>query len=273
MRKIKTYSKWVFLLIGLAFCSGEVLGQDLSDDFKVFSGLTLNYKLNKVSRISASAMGIYDPNISELSYYQYGLKYRHRVGANSYLSAKFDLVQISERDTNSYKGYKRIGLQYMHRARFKRFPMTNSIVAELFLPGFSKYQARFFYEGNLEWKIKKMPWRLRPFTKFKLYYYSGGRYTKYYNEKNELVAFKSPNDFHRWRWFWGLKFQPAKSLNVSLSYFWNEEFNARLNNNSDINIYNKDQTGIVLPFNSYGGVNVAISYTIRNKKKSTKTKK
>jgi hypothetical protein len=53
-----------------------------------------------------------------------------------------------------------------------------------------------------------------------------------------------------------------KNLNINLAYFWNEEFNANLNKNSQINVYNKSKTQIIAPFNSYGGLNISLNYDL-----------
>ena len=75
------------------------------------------------------------------------------------------------------------------------------------------------------------------------------------------VGQKSADDIHRWRWFGGIKMRILPSVSAKICYFWNEEFNAGLGTNSDINIYNKSKTSIRQPFNSYGAISTAITIT------------
>lgn len=260
------------LLIVLLFaCYWQFLNaQDFSNNHKIFGTTSIHYKLNKKSRVSVAYTNIYELDQRFTSFNQFGLRYRHRLGLRSYFHLKGDLIRLKQFDSTSFQDHSKISAAYTHSFRLSKFSLSNGVFAELFLPGFNKYQSRFIYEIGLTYNNKKWPFRLRPYTKFKIYYYQGGNYLSYYDDVGDLIALKAPNDFHRWRWYSGIKFRVLKSLNMSLSYFWNEELNFQLNKNSNINIYNKDKSAIVYPFNSYGAISCSLSYTIKHNKKSKK---
>ena len=241
--------------------------QDISNDFKSYHTLTLQYKLDKKNRLSLAYTGINDITPYDYNYAQFGLRYRRRLKGKRYINAKLDYISVKQSAMNVFKPFYRMSMGYIVNHRVKKFLLSNAIYGELFLPRFNKYQMRYIYNLDITYKWDMTDWRIRPYMKFKLYYYSRGNYLNYYSDEGDLVARKAPNDIHRWRWHMGFKLKPSKRFYVTLSYFWNEEFNAKINRNSEINIYNRNKTGVRFPFNSYGALALAMTYKIKHKKK------
>jgi hypothetical protein len=254
------------IFISLLACT-FVSAQDLTDDVKSFSSIIVNHKLNTKSRLSLGYTGITDLNTGNTNYHQIGLTYRYKTSKVGYISTNVDLISIQQRSTSSFKKYSRFGAGYTHNSSIGRFLIDNDFGGEVFFPKFSKYQYRWIYALDVTYRLNFTKWKIRPYSNLKVYYYSGGDLINYYDDEGDLLALKSPNDIHRWRWYLGVKMRPSKDINVILSYFHNEEFNAGINRFSDINIYNRKKTGIKLPFNSYAGINIALIYNLKFKRK------
>jgi hypothetical protein len=250
-----------FLLV-----SHLIIGQDLTNQHKYFNTYGLQYNLNKRSSISSSYTGIGELNNLKFTYHDIGVNFTRSISQKSDISFGVDLIKILQRNTSGFEQYFRTNIEYSHNTRIKKIAISNEFNAEAYFPKFNKYQYRFIYslDATYRWNITK--WKIRPYSKFKLYYYSGGKYLDYYDNESNLIAKKSPNDIHRWRWYWGLKMKPHKQLSLVVSYFWNEEFNAGLFENSNINIYNKNKNGIKYAYNSYGAINLSLTYTLKFKR-------
>lgn len=256
----------------LCFVGQILMSQDLTDQQKIFQSYSVQYNINKNSSISGSYTGIGELNNFAFTYHDFGLNYTRNISQNSDLSLGVDLIKINQRNTNSFSNYFRTNIEYARQYRINKFTLSSELNSEVYFPKFNKFQYRIIYSlgATYRWNITK--WKIRPYTKFKLYYYGGGKYLDYYDDESNLIARKSPNDIHRWRWYVGLKMRPHKQLSVVISYFWNEEFNASIFENSDINIYNKNKDGVRYAFNSYGAINLSFSYNIKFKKRKSDSK-
>ncbi len=259
--------KILFLIFLLAFALVNSHAQDLTDDIKTFTTLNVNYKLSDKTRASISYTGISDLAQAKTNYHQIGLTHRYKITPKSYISSNLDFIKINQRSENTFKNYTRVGFEYSRNSSWRRFLIGNDLGGEVFFPKFSKYQYRYIYSLDITYRLNFTKWKIRPYSNMKVYYYSGGDLINYYDNESNLMAIKAPNDIHRWRWYLGFKMKPSKNLSLIVSYLHNEEFNAGINRYSDINIYNRKKNGIKLPFNSYDGINLLLSYTLKFKTK------
>jgi hypothetical protein len=251
----------------LVLISQVVAGQDLTDDQKYFHTYGLQYKLNKKSTISASYTGIAELRNFQFNYHDIGVNFTRDLSKKSELSLGADLIQIKQRETKNFSNYFRSNIEYGYHTRFKKLALSHELNVEYYVPKFNKFQTRWIYGFDVTYRKSFTSWKIKPYSKFKLYYYGNGKYLDYYDEESNLIARKSPNDIHRWRWYWGFKMKPHKQVSLVVAYFWNEEFNAELFKNSNINIYNKNKDGIRYPYNSFGAINLSLSYNLKFKKK------
>lgn len=236
-------------------------GQDLSNNVKLYNTLGIDLGLNAKDKLSLSGTMIGDAVNGNFEYFQFGLGYTRKLGKKTSVEAGFDAIQIKE-PGNSFKKYYRGSLGIMYQHKLQWFQLSHGLEAEYFMPAFTKFKSRYSVETEITTRKSWTGLHIRPFTKFKLYYYKGGAYLSYYDEGGDLLAKKSADDIHRWRWFGGIKMRIHSSVSARICYFWNEEFNAGLGTNSDINIYNKSKTAIRQPFNSYGAISTAITITL-----------
>lgn len=248
-------------------------GQDLSDEMKSFSTIIVNQKISNKNKLSLTYSGISDIPSFKYTYHQIGLAFGHKMAKNDWLAVNIDQINILQRNDNSYRNYFRFGMEYSHSKRWSKFDLDHEFGGEIFLPAFAKYQYRWTYDFSVTYRKSFTKFKIRPFTSFRLYYYSGGNLANYYDNEGELLAIKAPNDIHRWRFYLGFKTRLFKSMNLNVSYMHNEEFNASLNRYSDINIYNRTKTAVRLPFNSYNAIVLSVIYNLKltKKKKSDNT--
>lgn len=235
-----------------------LMAQDLTNNLKLYNTLGITKDINKKASVSVSGTMIGDAITGQFEYFQFGAAYEYKAGKRSVLELGADAIRIKE-PGNEFRKYYRVSASYQYQHKWQWFQLNHGAEVEYFMPIFSKFQSRWSIESEISTRKSWTGLKIRPFTRFKLYYYQGGSYASYYDEDGDLIAKKSPNDIHRWRWYGGLKLRVMKSVAAKICYFWNEEFNAGLNANSDLNIYNKSKTGIRLPFNSYGALSAAIT--------------
>ncbi len=257
---------FIFSVCNSVFC------QDLTDQHKIFHTYGFKYKLNKKTDITTSYTGIGEMKDFHFTYHDVGLNITRDIAKKSKVGVGFDWITIQERDDSNFSNYFRSNVEYALNTRYKKVDITHEIGAEFYIPKFNKFQYRWIYSFEMTYRKSFTKWKIRPYSKIKIYYYGNGKYIDYYDDERNLIAKKSPNDIHRWRWYTGFKLRPHRQLSIVLSYFWNEEFNAGIFKNSDINIYNKSRTVIKYPYNSYGAINLAFNYTIKTKKKAKSDK-
>ena len=247
---------WVVILL---IITGKTLqAQDLSNNLKLYHTLGVSKDLGSRDNLSLSGTMLGDAITAQFEYFQFGLAYSRKVGKRSKIEAGADAIRIKE-PGSAFKKYYRFSASYQFQHKWHWFQLNHAAEAEYFIPGFSKFQSRWSAESEVTTRKSWTSFKFRPFTRFKMYYYHGGNYLSYYDNDGDLQAKQSPNDVHRWRWYGGVKFRIAKSVNAKICYFWNEEFNAGLRENSDINIYNKSKTAVRMPFNSFGAISTAIT--------------
>ena len=85
----------------------------------------------------------------------------------------------------------------MYQHKLKWLQLNHGIEAEYFMPAFTKFKSRWSVESEITTRKSWTSLHIRPFTKFKLYYYKGGAYLSYYDEDGDLLQ-KSADDIHRW---------------------------------------------------------------------------
>lgn len=248
------------------FINEKVACQDLTDQIKSFNSFSLDYGLSKKTDISFYYTSIAEFENYKINFNDIGINIKQSINKKSTLTGGLDFISIRQRNTTNFSKYKKLSLEYALRSRFHKFNVSNELEGEVYIPKFNKFKYRWIYSLDLTYRLNAGKWKIRPFSKFKIYYYSGGNFLDYYDDDGNLAARKAPNDIHRWRWYGGIKFRPFKQTTAVVSFFWNEEFNAGLSRYGNINIYNKDRDGIRYPFNSYGAVSLYLSYTIKIKK-------
>lgn len=260
MKKNMSYkayqSAWVMVTCLMTFATLQA--QDLTNNLKLYHTFGVSKDMGSRDKLSFAGTMIGDAVTTQFEYFQVGAAYSRKFGKKSEIEIGADAIRIKEPGSD-FKKYYRLAASYQYHHKLHWFQLNHALEAEYFIPGFSKFQTRWSAESEVTTRKSWTSFKFRPFTRFKLYYYQGGSYLSYYDDDGDLLAKQSPDDIHRWRWYGGVKFRIAKMVSAKLCYFWNEEFNAGLRDNSDINIYNKSKTAVRMPFNSFGAISTAIT--------------
>ena len=251
------------LLLYLSLCANSIVAQDINNNVKLFTSISIHQRINANERFTLSYNDIRDINSLSLRYSQLGIRYRFRLKKRLYLKFKTDFLQIQSRSGESVRQGYRFGLSVYGLHRINKAAITQGLEYEYFLPKFRKYQSRIIYHLDFTYRWDVTDWRLRPYSKVKLYYYSGVDSVRYYDAERDLIATNNPDGFHRWRLYLGLKMRPSKSIRCSVSFLVNQEFNTNIGQFSGINIPNKKETRVQLPFNNYTGWVLSLNYLLK----------
>jgi len=268
-------SKYLILIIALCLGFG-IFAQDLEEGSNLWTSNYVFVRLN--SRLSIDNFSLASFNLQREGRFGFfqnetGLNYdidrSNRIlmtysnGQYNFRSIYEDLYDKGPNVLNRFTIH-RFGLGYQHRHRFNRnWRMANKLVAQYYIPTLEKYRFRWMYVNTLEFRHRKLPMDLRPFTQFYLYYYSGGLEFEYAseeaNEEGEFIRLASPNGLHRYRWRTGFSFRPIAQwdfLSIKAYFALQREFNTPWGN--DLNVQQSFENeegelegGLGLPFNNF----------------------
>jgi len=257
-----------FTILFLILCFSnhiELQAQDLETNLNNYYSYTLDYRLNKKSKIKIGQLYCINTP-SRLQYIQHKLGWEYRINKEWSIDTYYKGMFFRGNSKNIW--YHRFSSAIKKRDKLFGLPLQNSINSEFFFPKLNKFQYRFIYTLKYSFKNKFLPLRATPYIKYQLYYYLNGNSLDYYDDSGEeLIISQAPNDFHRYRLSGGIRFRAAKYFYITVYYIWQEEFNTLLTNNREINILNQNQTKIKYPYNDYQVIGLSLSYSIRKKKK------
>lgn len=266
-------------IVSLLFCllfSAEMKAQDLDEGSNLWTSNYVFVRLN--SRLSIDNFSLSSFNLQrggQFGFFQnetgfnFDLNRSNRVFV-TYSNAQYnfrsiyrDLYDLEPNVFNRFTVH-RFGIGYQHRHRFNRnWRMANKLVAQYYIPTLEKYRFRWMYVNTLEYRHRKLPMDLRPFTQLYLYYYSGGLDFEYAssepNEEGEFFELASPNGLHRFRWRGGFSFKPVPAwdfLSVKAYFALQREFNTPWGRDLNVRAQFENDDGDVeeitgLPFNNF----------------------
>ncbi|MCB0646307.1 MAG: hypothetical protein KDC49_06570 [Saprospiraceae bacterium] len=250
--------KIVCFIVLLLSISIDTIAQDLAAGDKLMSNFSVGYDLNKKIRIGLQSMTIADRSLQYLSY---GLSGQYQINKRNEISLAADRIQMMDGGRFS-ELFHSIQLGYENSINSKTYGLKNGVALESNFPSFRKYKNRVIFSSEFVLKTNFTALRIRPFTEARLYYYHGGKGINYYNPEGDLVITKSPNDFHRYRVYLGIKTRPFKQVHLNIAYFLNREFNSNLFPYSQLNVPNRRGTKTIAPFNNYNGIFTSLSFSI-----------
>lgn len=243
---------------------GSVQAQDVSSDFNLYSGYSLNFRVDEKLKLKIGNLICFNTDSIKLQYVQSKIGFSYRNTKKVTTSLAFSPMFFKGKTKSIW--YQKLSGSLSHSSKLFGFRMKNAVSVEWHFPKLSKYQFRVIYSLKYAFKNKILPMRMTPYITYKLYYYAGGNPLNYYDEAHEnIVETNAPNDFHRYRIGGGIRFRPIKHFYISVFYLFQQEFNTTFMKNKQINILNDKQTAIKYPFNDYQGVGISFSYSITNK--------
>lgn len=246
-----------FIAIVLSHCN-LIQAQDIAAGDKLMSNFSVGYDINKKLRIGLQSMTIADRSLQYLSY---GLSSQYQINKRNEISLGIERIQMMDGGRFS-ELFHSIQLSYENSINSKTSSLKNAVALESNFPSFRKYKNRVIFSSEFVLKTNFTALRIRPFTEARLYYYHGGKGINYYSPEGDLMVTKSPNDFHRYRVYLGIKTRPFKQIHFNIAYFINREFNSNLFPYSQLNVPNRRGTKTIAPFNNYNGIFTSLSFSI-----------
>tara|TARA_B100000674_G_scaffold223733_1_gene183561 strand:- start:1208 stop:2026 length:819 start_codon:yes stop_codon:yes gene_type:complete len=237
------------VLIVLLFTNFVVYTQDLTNNQKLWLSNYTFVKLNSrfsIDNFYVTSYDLHKNNRFGFAQTDLGLNYRFNKRIRFFIAYSFSQFRFLnsyykryDREPNSmgYMGFHRFGFgtQYSYKIN-RNFRVLNKVVAQLYTPRLQKYKYRYMHVFTLNYRHRKLPFKLRPFAQSFLYYYSGGFNYDYKNEEGEIDS-APPNGLHRYRVRFGFSFKPVpkmKLLTLKAYYGFQQEFNTPWGN--DLNV-------------------------------------
>lgn len=298
---MSTFFKSVSLLTTIFLLSLNLSAQDLTNDVKSWLGYSLNIKVGKRFKAKVGQLYSFDINSSRFGFAQTNFVFVYKLATRNYLQLEYSNSQYRwysylrklgfSENVLGLVGYQRLTLNYNGNHNLfknnKCFRLKHSVSAQFFFPQPVKHRIRFVYTARLYYSNPKWPLKIKPFFANSLHYYLGGRPITYYNNQGRIIAYNSPDGFHRIRLKTGSSLAPLKKVpfTITLYIVFQWEFNNYLFPNRSLN-YKKPATltnisypfkplpiNTKLPFNNYISIGLHLSYTIKVKIKKKKNAK
>lgn len=273
----------------LFFCilfSNVLFSQDVLSGAKIWTGFSVGYTINKKTSITLeniNSLNAYDGSftfnqLSILGTRAFKKNIALEFGYGNNLYKWLPSYNVYNLRTSSFGTvmFHNIELNINHKFKISNtFRVKQELGGQFYIPSLEKYQLRFQYRIKIFYYKKENFLRFSPFIEPIIYYYLNGIPISYKNDQNEIIAYKSPNGFHRYRLKAGVKISPFKKLsNLSFIFYYTlqKEFNIHglghdlnvISNNKPSLDYNNipNKTNNIYPFNNYSIIGFHILYDI-----------
>jgi hypothetical protein len=299
---MNSFPKRVYLLFLVSLLLHFPLAaQDLTNDVKTWIGYGIGVKIGKKFKVKVGQLYSMDISNIRFGFAQTDVVLAYRLARKHYLQLEYSNSQYRFFDGLQQIGFSQNLLGLISYQRFtlnyntshqllknnKLWKVKHYVSAQVFFPQPVKHRMRFIYTARLYYSNPKWPLKIQPYIATNLHYYLGGRPIAYHDEQGTIVAYNSPNGFHRIRLKTGGSFRPFKKIPFSITFYFiaQWEFNLNIFPNTGIN-YRKPEPlnqisypfepldrDVVMPFNNYITVGLHLSYTFKVKLKKKKKKK
>jgi len=228
--QVKIKKTLIALLISCSFAANS---QDLTNNLKLWSGVSISYKLNTNLNLKLSQLLAYNTSPSKYSFSQtklavsYKLKRRTYIGGG-YVRGLFNSSNslIEQGATSSWFNKLAVdriygNFSYKHDI-VKRLSLKHKIEFQYFFTDLDKYKTRTIYSARLGYNVRKSS--LTPFIESQFYNYSGG-----------IIS----SGIKRFRFKSGISFKPIKdsSMGVSIYYISQNEFKTEELSENDYSVF------------------------------------
>ncbi|MCF6347530.1 MAG: DUF2490 domain-containing protein [Flavobacteriaceae bacterium] len=216
--------------------------QDLTDNLKNWSSISVSYEINKNFRIKLGQLFAYNVSPYTYSFSQTKLALSYKIKRRMYVEGGYVRGLFNDsrslRNQGATPGWfntltvDRVygNFSYKHDL-VKRLSLKHKIEFQYFFPDIEKYKTRSLYSARIGYNIRRSS--LSPYFEAQSFYYQGGDIS---------------NGIKRLRFKLGLSFKPIKrsSMKTSIYYLFQNE-------------YNTDQ----LPDNDYAVLGISLSFKIK----------
>ncbi len=252
----------LFILLGFSF---SINSQITETDHQMFWGsFGLHKKLSKDVSLNYYQINSFNLNTGQINFIQsdigLNLKLANHWSTGINYTPTFSIDNIA----GNQLVYHRLSAKLKFRHKIVRhLYMKNYLVAEYHFTQRAKWQERFYFRFDLEYKNKhKMPWKLKPYISQKLYWYQNGRLLQYYNPNGDKTLLASPNGLHAYRLKTGFKLYPSEKWSFNFYFLKQKEFNTKLFGSKDINNLNPNSGRIRRSFYDFKVWGLSVGYKL-----------
>ncbi|MBN4070846.1 DUF2490 domain-containing protein, partial [Olleya sp. AH-315-F22] len=211
----------IITAVMLLFFSLTMNSQDLTDNLKIWSGVSVSYNLNENLKAKFSQLLALNVSPVNYSFSQTKLALSYKIKRRMYLEGGYVRGLFNESNSLKDQGatsglfntlaVDRIYGNYSFKHDIvKRLSLKHKIEFQYYIPDLDKYKTRSIYSARMGYNVRKSS--LSPYLEGQFYYYSGG-----------VIS----SGIKRFRLKPGFSFKPFKesSMRISFYYIFNNEFN------------------------------------------------
>jgi hypothetical protein len=221
------------LIVVLIMMGSVVRSQDLTENLKVWSGITLKYGISDDFDIRFGQMFSYNVSPTEYSFSQTKLALSYRIKRRTYVEAGYvnglfnDSRSLRNQGVNTEMFGKlaigRVFANFSYRHDIvKRLSLRHDPEIQYFFNKLEKYQVRGVYAARLIYNVRRSS--LAPYLENQFFYYTGG---------------DIGSGIKRYRLKPGVNFNPFEDfpMGVSIYFIIQKEFNTEFLPENDYNVF------------------------------------
>lgn len=226
MQNKKTFIVLLFLF------SSTVYSQDLTNNLKSWSGISVAYGINQNLRAKVSQLFAFNVSPTNYSFSQTKLALSYKLKRRTYIEGGYVRGLFNESNSLRRQGatsgwfntlaVDRVygNFSYKHDI-VKRLSLKHKIEYQYFFSDLDKYKTRSRYAARISYNVRRSS--LTPYIENQLYYYQGGAIS---------------NGIKRYRFKTGLSFKPIKdsSMGISIYYLLQNEFSTDQLSDNDYSV-------------------------------------
>jgi len=219
-------------IVILFLYSYSINSQDLTDNLKSWSGISLSYKLNDNLNAKMNQLFAFNVSPANYSFSQTKLALSYKIKRRTYIEGGY--VRGLFNESNSLRRQEatagwfntltvdRVYSNFSFRHDIvKRLSLKHKIEFQYFFPELDKYKTRTIYSARIIYNVRRSS--LAPYLENQLFYYDGG-----------IIS----SGIKRHRIKAGLSFKPIKdsSMGLSIYYMLQNEFDTDQISDNDYSV-------------------------------------
>lgn len=207
-------------IVMLSFFSLTMNSQDLTNNLKLWSGVSVSYGINDNLSGKLSQLFAFNASPTNYSFSQTKLSLSYKIKRRVYVKGGYVRGLFTNSNSLSNQGASTGWFNTLAVDRFygsfsykhdlvKRLSLSHEIEFQYFFPDLDKYKTRTIYSARLGYNVRRSS--LSPYLESMFYYYQGG-----------IIS----NGIKRFRLKPGISFKPIKnsSMRISIYYIFQNEF-------------------------------------------------
>ena len=261
--KTKQSIIYIFLIfIGFTYISRAQITENHHQ--MIWTSFSLNKKISNKFNVNYFQLHSIDLNSSKLNFIQSKFSFNFKLQKHLNFSLGYSPTFSLDGVAGNQLVYHRVSARLRIKTKLPvHLYMKNSIVGEYHFTQRSKWQERYYYRLDLEYRNKHhMPWKMRPFISQKFYWYRNGRLLQYYDAGGNKTDLRSPNGLHAYRFQAGIKVYPIKKWHFTFYYLKQKEFNSSLFGSKEINSLNPNSGKIRRAFYDFAVLGFTLSHKL-----------